>query len=32
MYKSDNDFNRSEAAELLGISRQMIYKYLKEIK
>ena len=28
MYKSDNDFNKSEAAELLGISRQMIYKYL----
>ena len=32
MYNFDPDFNRSEAAELLGISRQMIYKYLKEIK
>lgn len=29
MFELDNDFNKSEAAELLGISRQMIYKYLK---
>jgi|GEM_PF-1098546 len=32
MYKADPDFNRSESAELLGISKRMIYKYLKEIK
>jgi len=32
MYKQDKDFNKSEAAELLDISRNMVYKYLKEIK
>jgi hypothetical protein len=32
MYKFDKDFNRSEAAELLGISRTMVYKYLKTVK
>ena len=32
MYKYDPNFNKSEAAELLDISRQMIYKYLKNIK
>jgi hypothetical protein len=29
MHEFDKNFNKSEAAELLGISRQMIYKYLK---
>lgn len=32
MNEFDSNFNKSEAAELLGISRQMIYKYLKETK
>lgn len=32
MQKLDPDFNKSEAAELLGISRTMIYKYIKAIK
>jgi hypothetical protein len=32
MYKFDKDFNRSEAAELLGISRTMVYRYLKNVK
>src|SRR5690606_14660358 len=31
MYKLDPDFNKSEAAELLGISRTMIYKYINNI-
>ena len=32
IYQNDTDFNRSKVAELLGISRQMIYKYLKQIE
>jgi|AntDeeMinimDraft_6_1070357.scaffolds.fasta_scaffold02750_3 hypothetical protein len=32
MHKLDEDFNKSEAAELLGVSRTMIYKYIKNIK
>jgi hypothetical protein len=32
IYKNDPDFNRTKVAELLGISRQMIYKYLKQLE
>ena len=32
MYKINPDLNKKEAAEMLGISLQMIYKYIKEIK
>lgn len=32
MYKSNPNFNRSEAAELLSISRRMIQNYIREIK
>jgi DNA-binding NtrC family response regulator len=32
IYKNDPDFNRSKVAELLGVSRQMIYKYLKQLE
>lgn len=30
--KNDKDFNKTELAELMGVSRQMIYKYIKEIE
>lgn len=32
MYKSNPKLNKKEAAEILGVSRQQIYKYLKEIE
>ena len=32
MYKSKPDLNKKEAAELLGISRQSIYNFIKQIK
>ena len=32
LFKTNPDFNRSEAAELLECSRQTIYNYIKEIK
>lgn len=32
MFKYDKNFNKSEAAELLGISRTSIYNYLKKLK
>lgn len=31
LYKSNPDFNRSEAAELLGCSRQTIYNHIKNL-
>lgn len=31
-YQKDNDFNRSKVAELLGVSRQIIQRYIKEIE
>lgn len=31
IYESNKDFNRLEVANLLGVSRQTIYQYLKEI-
>jgi len=31
-YKKDNDFNRSKVAELLGVSRKTVQKYIKEIE
>ena len=31
MYKLNPNLNKSDAADLLGISRQMIHKYLKEV-
>ena len=30
MYKQNPNINKNEAAEMLGVSRQMIYKYIKE--
>lgn len=32
IYKKDKDFNKVKVAELLGVSRQMIYKYIKQIE
>lgn len=32
LYKINPDLNKKEVAELLGVSLQMIYKYVKEIK
>jgi hypothetical protein len=32
IYKSNPEFNRSKVAELLGVSRKTIYKYLKELE
>jgi DNA polymerase III delta prime subunit len=32
IYKVNPDFNRSEIAELLGVSRQILQKYVKECK
>ena len=32
IYNSDPNFNRSKVAELLGVSRQMIYEYLRQVK
>ena len=32
MYKSKPDLNKKEAAELLGVSRQSIYNFIKQIK
>jgi len=31
IYKENPDFNRSEVAELIGVSRQMINKYIKDL-
>lgn len=31
IYKLNPDFNRSETAEILGISRQMVLKYMKDL-
>lgn len=32
IFKANPDFNRSEVSEILGISRNMVMKYLKEVK
>ena len=32
IYNNDHDFNRTKVAELLGVSRQMIYKIVKKIE
>ena len=32
MYKSNPDLNKKEAGELLSVSRQTIYDWIKEIK
>jgi hypothetical protein len=32
MYKKNKSFNKSKASEILGISRQTIYNYIKELK
>jgi predicted DNA-binding protein YlxM (UPF0122 family) len=32
MYKNNPDLNRKEAGELLSVSRQQIYNYIKEME